>query len=69
LSALKQTEDQLVEQIQRVDAQLNKAQLGSMGGPKMQREQMLFQLQENRATQKQLMARLEDAKIELRKLT
>jgi hypothetical protein len=69
LAALKQTEEQLVEEIQRVDAQLNKTEIGSLGPLKMKREQMVFQLQENRAVQKQLQAQLQEAQTELRKLT
>lgn len=69
VAALKQTEDELVEQIQKADTQVNRAQMGAMGNAKMQREQMLFQLQENRATQKHLQARLQDAQGELKRLT
>jgi hypothetical protein len=69
VASLKQTEDELVEQIQRTDAQLNKTEIGSLGPLKMKREQMVFQLQENRALQKQLQAQLQEAQHELKRRT
>ncbi|HEY9776928.1 MAG TPA: hypothetical protein V6C81_24400 [Planktothrix sp.] len=68
IANLKTTEDKLVDQIQRADSNIGRAQVGDLGAPKMAREQMLFQLQENRALQKQLQAKMQEYQLELRKL-